>query len=224
MILSVVLAFASVSCQAWADPPPKTSKKKEDVFEKRMTSFFQNPTKAHFDEIAGLIAKNEDAFIKKSNHVALLMAVFLARAHEKFGFELPAEGRIAAKARQIVDNGPDDKMARFVNHKKPITPTKLDVWWVSFFATGDEKYLELILSQVMDLKETKGKHDMGRLLVAGAANWSFRSNVQQHPAICKFAEKAAKNPKWKEQRDFLESCIAEASKPKEPVNVPSNKK
>ncbi|MDR2016358.1 MAG: hypothetical protein LBP90_01945 [Burkholderiales bacterium] len=73
----------------------------------------------------------------------------------------------------------------------PITAAALDTYWGAFFASGDIRYVEKVISALPYL-ETKG--DTDKLLVGAAAKWSLTSNAYQHEKVlnvCKEASKTA---------------------------------
>lgn len=61
----------------------------------------------------------------------------------------------------------------------------LDMLWTSFFATGDDLPVRRIIS-VIHLKYVGHGEEM---MVGGAAQWSLKSNAQQHPKILEICKK-----------------------------------
>jgi hypothetical protein len=57
---------------------------------------------------------------------------------------------------------------------------QLDDAWASFMATGEEQYVEAVVS-ALPLLEVRG--DPSRLVVGGAAKWSLESNAYQHSRV-----------------------------------------
>lgn len=75
-----------------------------------------------------------------------------------------------------------------------MTPQTLDARWVSFFATGNKKYIEEIIDYIADNVDFKNnkpenvtKQDIHRLLTIGSAIWSLNSNIKQDENIKKIA-------------------------------------
>ncbi len=58
-------------------------------------------------------------------------------------------------------------------------PGVLDMLWASFFATGDVLPIQRIISVLHLRKDGHGEE----IIVGGAAEWSLRSNVTQHPKV-----------------------------------------
>lgn len=83
-----------------------------------------------------------------------------------------------------------------------VTPEVLDVYWMSFFATGDDSYLDRILAATQGVS---GRNVIN--LVTGAAQWSFKSNCQQHPAILAYAKGRRASPRNGAEASFLDDCI-----------------
>lgn len=90
-----------------------------------------------------------------------------------------------------------------------VTPAKLDFWWASYFATGEEQYFFKILKFA---GEEKPKNDIAKLLIIGAATWSFKSNCKQHKSIRDFALKMNTNKELSEhKRKYLIESVNFAS-------------
>jgi len=65
------------------------------------------------------------------------------------------------------------------------TPQVLDMLWASFFATGDDLPVQKIISVLHLSKDGHGEE----IIVGGAANWSLKSNIQQHPKVLEICKK-----------------------------------
>jgi hypothetical protein len=65
------------------------------------------------------------------------------------------------------------------------TPQVLDMLWASFFATGDDLPVQKIISVLHMSKDGHGEE----IIVGGAANWSLKSNAQQHPKVLEICKK-----------------------------------
>jgi len=65
------------------------------------------------------------------------------------------------------------------------SPQVLDMLWASFFATGDDLPVQKIISVLHLSKDGQGQE----IMVGGAANWSLKSNVQQHPKVLEICKK-----------------------------------
>jgi len=65
------------------------------------------------------------------------------------------------------------------------SPQFLDALWGSFFATGDERYVQRLISALAML-DAKG--DVTKMLIGGAAQWSLTSNAVQHPKVMQICE------------------------------------
>jgi hypothetical protein len=88
-----------------------------------------------------------------------------------------------------------------------VDPTKLDIWWTSFFATGDERFLKNIF-QFAGIEVLNGKGDMARIPVIGAATWSFKANCRQHKKVLEFAKHKLDAGRLSEyQEKYIRECI-----------------
>ena len=167
----------------------------------RVSHFYERPTPEEF-----LLLQNEsDAHSKElldaKNNAGLLFSVFISRASEKTGMKIAGKGAICGLASELAKGGPG--AGAFVRDDSRVNPTKLDIWWVSYFATGDEAYLE-------DLMRYAGreipKGDVNEMFVVSTATWSFKSNCKQHDSVRRFAGKCLLSGKYEDRRAFLLEC------------------
>jgi hypothetical protein len=87
-------------------------------------------------------------------------------------------------------------------------PEVLDELWGAFSATGDEKYINRLISTLPWLTDNGG--DYIKLTIAGAAKWSLVSNARVHPKVLACVMQARQNqPALKRT---LDAVIAEAQK------------
>lgn len=84
--------------------------------------------------------------------------------------------------------------------------SQLDMLWAVFFASGDVKYIERILSTLIFLQD---KSDPLRLLVGGAARWSLQSNAEQHALVLEICRKRGRKEKG-ELKAVIGQIVAEA--------------
>lgn len=176
-----------------------------DDFGNQITYFYLSPSQSQFDAFQSNADKFQDILDSSENSASLLVAVMIARISQKYNWPI-GSGVLGQRAKEIVEG--KSQVARYVSDDSLIDPTKLDIWWASFFATGDEYYLERIF-QYAGLALPKGDSEM--MLVIGAATWSFRSNCRQHKMVLEFARKKQNLPSLPEaQVRFIEDCIAHA--------------
>lgn len=192
-ILSLLVASALAAGQ---EVPPTAG-----AVSKRMMSFYLHPSQAEFAAIQEGIEKNRADF---AGH-ELVVATFLARVHAKHGWPLVELGDLSRDARAIAARDSSD-LSRYVHDDSQVDPAKLDVWWTSFFATGDTDYLERIIEQVGDLDAASGAGD---LLVMGAANWSFTSNCRKHPTVLQYAQSVLEREVPVPNREKIREIVSE---------------
>lgn len=92
--------------------------------------------------------------------------------------------RLQAIITRQVSRPPDDLYSISIN-----SPQVLDMLWASFFATGDELPVQRIISVLHLSKDGHGEE----IMVGGAANWSLKSNIQQHPKVLEICKKELAN-------------------------------
>lgn len=176
-----------------------------------ITYFYLNPSSENFSRLQDNAASLENE-LKSAKNGALLFGVAIARIAEKHGWPIKDNyfGEIAKKA---LDQ--KSKLGQFVS-SDAVNPTKLDIWWISFSATGDEIYLEKLLAYA---GEELPKDDIKRLLIVSAATWSFESNCKQHEKVRHFAEKALKREGLSQhKKQFLKEAITNARESSLPKN------
>jgi tetratricopeptide (TPR) repeat protein len=169
-----------------------------ESIERRTNYFYTAPTQSEFEAIQGVIRRNLASIDRKVNyrpesiagpysgseHQTVLIAVFLARVHERHGWAIGDMGGLDDLAMSIAGHDGSD-LSNYVNDDSLLDGSKLDIWWMGFSATGDTRYLDQLARQVMPLtSEMKPSQAM----ISAAANWSFESNCRQHPAILSYAK------------------------------------
>ena len=172
-------------------------------FGRQMPYFYLSPSKESFSEFQQNADKFRDKLKGAKNGADILVAVMIARISEAHGWQI-AEGAFSKRAKEIAEG--KSRLAKYIRDDSQVDPAKIDVWWASFFATGDEQYLEKIL-RFAGLELPKG--DIQRMLVIGAATWSFKANCRQHKRVLEFAKRQLRSSSAPErQRLFLKECIA----------------
>lgn len=84
--------------------------------------------------------------------------------------------------------------------KMRLSPAVLDMLWISFSITGDEKYVERIISALTGLR--KEERDPDNILTAGAARWSLASNAHLHEKVMKIClEERKRHPELQSELD-----------------------
>ncbi len=178
-----------------------------DEFGARMSYFYQSPSKEAFEAFQKDAHRLRSELRTNGSGAETLIAVMLARISEMHDWPI-RRGGLGARAKEILKGKSD--FARYVADDARVDPTKLDIWWASFFATGSERYLELILGYAgLAVPED----DLNKTLIIGAATWSFKSNCSQHAAVLAFAEKSIRLESITEaQRKFLIECLEHAER------------
>jgi hypothetical protein len=175
-----------------------------DKFGERMSYFYLNPTKQQYDELQSGADRFAAAMQKLGNKSDVSTAAFFAKVSEKHNWDITGKSNVADMAREIRSR--HSQLANYVEDDRQVDPAKLDLWWSSFFATGETKYLAKILRYAEPLKRTK--HITSDLMIAYAATWSFKSNCGQHKAVAAFAKECLDSNAFPSKKDFLKECIA----------------
>ncbi len=107
--------------------------------------------------------------------------------------------RLAALKQELSD--PEFKHVR---NRPAQTPDDLDFLWANFFITGDYAPAARVLD-VIELPETKAN-----AVLKGAAMWSMRSNLHQHPKLAELVKKHAKERSPESQKQIADLIKASA--------------
>jgi len=148
-----------------------------------MSNFYLNPTEKNFVQFQKLAGKFEQELKSSGNSADIMVALMTARISEKHNWPI-LQSFFSRQSKEILEGTSD--LAKFINNDNAVNPAKLDFWWASYFATGEEKYLKKLLKYA---GEEMPKGDTAKLMVIGAATWSFKSNCKQHKSIRDFALK-----------------------------------
>jgi len=159
--------------------------------------------------LAGVLRKN-------SSRADMYTAVIIAKISQRYHWDIIGKGKVSGMAREIAKG--DSRLAKYVQDDQLVDLSKLDVWWSSFFATGETSYLTKILRYAEPLQPGKHAYD---LAVAWAAAWSFKSNCQQHKAVAAFARKCLDTSAFPPKKNFLKECVAAPKRSSATVRSPT---
>jgi hypothetical protein len=175
-------------------------------FGQSTSNFEVAPTKEVFDKFQRDADKYHNQLCVEDNHADLIVSVMIARISQKYNWPITSEV-LGEKAKEILIG--KSKLGKYVSDDSIVDDQKLDIWWASFFVTEDNIYLEKIFRYAgeyagEDLKKLDNKRDA---IVYAAANWSFKSNCQQHEKVRLFAEEKQKNGTYsKHKMKYLQEC------------------
>ena len=194
--LLFLLVFFSVNCCLANDL---------ETLGNQLSNFSLSPTKDNFSYFQQNADKFEKELKSSGNGADIMVAVMTARISEKYNWPI-ANTFFSKQAEEIIEGKSD--LAQFINNDDLVNPAKLDLWWASYFATGDEKYLHKLLRFA---GEEFPEGDTAKLMVIGAATWSFKSNCNQHKSIRDFAKKMSTDKNLSQKkRDFLIEAVNHA--------------
>lgn len=172
-------------------------------FGTQVSYFYLTPTREAFEDFQKNAEELRTEFDKAGNGSGILVAVMIARIAQKHNWPI-SEGTIGKRAKEIADG--KSRLAKYVVDDAQVNAAKLDIWWASFFATGDEIYLTRIFQYAgLELP----KNDTERMLIIQAATWSFKANCRQHPKVLVFAKQRLASATTSEvQAKFIRDSIA----------------
>ncbi|WP_067515841.1 hypothetical protein [Endozoicomonas ascidiicola] len=187
-------------------PTDKKPESEKDKFNDMVTYFYLSPTEIDFHEFQRL-ANNYT-----SNDNKDLIALMIGLIAQKHSWKVD-ESPLGFRASEIISGAND--ILDFVNNDNRGDPYRFDLLWGSYFATGDDQYLEKMLTFVGNTPNFFAS--VARITVESSANWSFRSNCEQHESIKQFALQKSKDenlPAYK--RDFLHCAANNLPEPERP--------
>ena len=196
--LLICLALSSILISGCATTPiePEEVRVEEHYF-------YLNPDPVAFAKFLAESSESTEVSRAESGtyyFADFLEAVFAARVSEKYGYPIIGTGYVPETAREIL-LGQSDK-ARFVSDDELVDVFKLDVWWYSFYATGEEVYLAKILDYAVGRKWTD---DMAEVM--GKAQRSFKSHCARHRLVREFASLALDDPAYRDGQRYLRECL-----------------
>lgn len=171
-------------------------------FGDQLSNFYKAPSLEKFEVFQKQAQKLESEIFKKKGGVGLLVSVMIAKISKKYSWPITVDGKAGKMAKDIVLGKSD--LAKYVENDKLVSPAKLDIWWVSYFATGETQYLDKILVYA---GEESPQGELGKTMIVGAATWSFKSNCRQHNTIKEYAKKCLKMEQYKKKKKYLDECI-----------------
>jgi hypothetical protein len=111
-----------------------------------------------------------------------LITIFLWRCEHRYDYVLPDDvDQRALAAVELLDSEHPTMDLPWVQYMKTwdqLDPHKLDLAWASFFATGDDQYLDIICDAAL----RPGSPSVIDL-TSSTAQWSLKTNAAQHPAV-----------------------------------------
>jgi len=191
----VALSFLFITLSAFADDSI-------EAFGRQMMTFYKSASPEAFQRFQQNADRFEKAMSENKNWENVLLAVAIAKIAEKHGWPIEARGTAGQRAKEILVRG--SELAKYIEDDKQIDPTKLDIWWMSFFSTGDILYLEKILQYAGEPNPT---NDFPKMLVIATATWSFKSNCGQDEVVRAFAKQKLSSTTTPEKKAFLQECI-----------------
>jgi len=208
---SILLVLTIVACSSAPKiapnrlPEPVAPSDTLEQFGYEMSYFYLAPSQGAFDTFQRRADHFRGELEGAGNGADILVAVMIARISAAYGWPISSR-EFGARANEILEGR--SPFARYIFDDSMVDPTKLDVWWASFFATGDDLFLEKVFQYAgWELPE----HDIGGMMIIGAATWSFKANCRQHQRVLEFAKRTLQSPAVADrQKAFLRECIAYA--------------
>ena len=192
--------FIKLICSIALIPTLVFAESLED-FGREMGDFYLSPSRQKFENFQNQAEKFEKELCARDNGTGLLVSVMIAEISKKHSWPITGEGKLSTTAREIAKG--KSALAKYVEDDKQVDPGKLDIWWCSYFATGETRYLDKLLVYA---GEELPEADISKMIIVGAATWSFKSNCNQHESIKCYTLTQIENPEYAHKKSFLEEC------------------
>lgn len=170
-------------------------------FGRNLMDFCTTPSQEGFTVIQKQADEFKTRLLDEESDTGLMTAVMFARISEKYGWAINESSQLGSMATEISAGNSD--LAKYVADDAQVDSGKLDLWWISYFATGEPCYLDKLLNYA---GEELPEGDIGKMLVISAATWSFKSNCEQHESVRAYAQKKSNEPSCANKRAFLQEC------------------
>ncbi len=169
---------------------------------KLFSYFYLHSSPETFIKLQKCVDENESELRGEENHTENIVATMIAKISGKYNWPITSI-HFGSKAKEIKTG--ISAFAKYIVDDSKAEAKKLDLWWASFSATGELKYIEKIFQFA---GEDFSGHTREKMLTVGAASWSFKANCNQHEKVKKFAEEKFQNGGLGENKmDYLKSCI-----------------
>jgi hypothetical protein len=151
-----------------------------------LSTFHRRATEDEFRLILNSFARFDSDQQMRQN--ASLMASFIVFATDRYAFTV--EGVPGSEPLTRFRRADRLRFTTWLGDDST-SPEKNDVWWMAFFCTGEERWLDRLL-EVASTDQTKVADKTTVIDLAGSsARWSYKSNVAQWEEVHRHAEKHA---------------------------------
>ena len=181
--------------------------KKFEAYSTDLTNFYLSPSPQNFDTVQLKADKFKRRLKKTKTNADLMVSVMIARIAEKYSWPIYHNSNIGRTAQEILDG--QSQLAEYIVDDGQVDLLKLDLWWASYFATGDVIYLNKLLVYA---GEDVHEGDIDGMLIT-AATWSFTVNCNNHDLVREYASKCLANSKYQNKKEYLEACINQQAEP-----------
>lgn len=195
-LLLILFVLIGIGC----GEPRRMTAANLDELSQRMSAFHRQPTQDEFLLIVNSFARFDADQTMRQN--ASLMATFIIFTTERYGFMIDE----APESQALLRYRTADR-ATFTAwlDDSSTSPQKNDVWWMAFFCTGEERWLDRLL-EVASLDATSTDNKSSVIDLAGStARWSYKANVAQWSEVLRHAERHADKG-----NTFARDCVAYA--------------
>ena len=169
-----------------------------------LTTFYQNPTQKNLESLSTLLQTNPEKTGMRSK-AGLYSAIVIGYGSKKYNLEIKGEGPVFDAAKAIAADQKEIKLVQMLNDNSVKNRIRHDTWWYSFFATGENKYLELLFEHTDDFFDENFKGDPALTILA---NGNFMRYSKEHEKIAEFCKASIDEHKgtWKES--LLRTCVS----------------
>ncbi len=173
--------FVKIKSHLGEAPKKITSVTNNDELNYFVETYYMEPHPELVDSALQFI--NSSGLANNENAIAPILMTFSCI------FDLSSSGQKEKWREKILELNPPAKtiLLRSINqtpdellNNVETSPAKNDMYWSSFFITGEQKYLDAIIATLGHLDERK---DLMLFLTAASAKWSLSSNAKIHKKV-----------------------------------------
>lgn len=205
MVVTVLCLWLSACGDQRAATPALSAELTAEIAGKdlswHLATFHRHPVQGVFDHVLRELQRQDSNPEMQAN--AGLMAAFLMLAVERHGLSVEQ----APESRPLKFFRTADRAAfhQWIDDHSS-SPQKNDAWWIGFFCTGDERYLDRLLAVASMAEPPTDNQRLVLDLAVSTAKWSYQSNVAQWAEVERHARRhaAAGNA-------FASQCLAYAA-------------
>lgn len=172
--------------------------------EARMTGFYRDPSQQKMDELTKVFRDNSQYVTARSPR-GMLGSIVMGLASKKFDLKIKEQGPLFDTARAVANDDKSNELVKLLAENSDAGELRIKVWWYSYYATGETKYLEQIQNLTGDIFADNFE---GQQRLSMIANGDLMRVAYTDDKVAEFCQSAAKKEKNPWRKSLLESSVA----------------